>query len=142
MATVIVASSKANAAKRIQFEGSTFGELKANQEFASLYESGLDAVVNPGNVTLRGDDSVLPQGDFKVFLIPSKNKAGYFDLDDTLDEIKEELEEVLEYQVSQIKEAILAKVREFKNNPENQPWNAPGEVDQELQEAIQQAKNI
>jgi len=78
MATITVASAKTNQAARIEFTGSTFGDLKRNAEFLAIYGSGdgVDAVVKPGNVTLRDDQSTLPPGNFSIFLVPTKNKAG------------------------------------------------------------------
>ncbi|MEI6186922.1 MAG: hypothetical protein WCP46_00270 [Alphaproteobacteria bacterium] len=81
---VIVASAKTNAAVRINdFAGVTFGDLKANSAFAGIYNGGdgVEVVVKPGNITLRGDDSILPTEDFNVFIIATKNKAGITDSD-------------------------------------------------------------
>lgn len=74
---VIVASTAANVAQPIEaFTGRTFADLKRNSVFASLYQGGVEAILSPGNVTLTRDDATLPETDFKVFLVPTKNKAG------------------------------------------------------------------
>jgi hypothetical protein len=135
MRTVIVASPKANAAKRIQFEGTTFGELKRNSEFASLYGSGdgVEAVVNPGNLTLRGDDSVLPEGDLKVFIIATKNKAGWCEsVEDVMEEVQEALEEVNQAQLNSLKDALIAVIK----------GNTVKSDDAELQKVLREAGNI
>ena len=75
--TVIVAAPSTSKAVKIEgFTGSTFADLKRNSQFASLYQSGLEAILSPGNVTLTRDDASLPSENFKVFLVPTKNKAG------------------------------------------------------------------
>jgi hypothetical protein len=77
--TVVIASAKTNRAAKVEdFSGRTFGDLKSNSIFSSIYGdgSGVEAIVKPGNVSLRDDSSVLPDGDFSVFLVPTKNKAG------------------------------------------------------------------
>lgn len=71
---VCVASSAGNAIKLEAFEGTTWGELKPL--VANVLVGEYEAVVKPGNITLRGDDSILPEGDLRVFIIPKKNKAG------------------------------------------------------------------
>lgn len=77
--TVVIASAKANTAIRVErFTGLTFGELRLNPQFASIYGGGdgVEVVIKPGNITVRGDDSVLPTEDFSAFIIATKNKAG------------------------------------------------------------------
>lgn len=77
--TVVIASAKSNTAVRIEgFTGTTFADLKANCQFNCVYGdgNGVEVVIKPGNITLRGDDSVLPEGNFSVFIIATKNKAG------------------------------------------------------------------
>lgn len=76
MATVIVASSAGRAQKVENFYGRTLGDLKANQLVSRLFEGNLEVIVRPGNHSLRGDDSLLPEGNFNVYLVPTKNKAG------------------------------------------------------------------
>lgn len=75
--TVIVASPSSSVAKKItDFNGSTWGELKNHPTVRGLLVSGLEAILNPGNVTLNMEDAQLPEGDFRVFLVATKNKAG------------------------------------------------------------------
>lgn len=71
---VTAASPSANKAKIYETDAKTWGELKSVVK--ELLVGDVEAIVNPGNVTLRGDDSVLPEGDFKLYLVASKNKAG------------------------------------------------------------------
>lgn len=75
--SVIIASPSANKAKKIEnFTGSTYADLKATSVFRELFTSGVQAILSPGNVTLERDDAQLPTENFKVFLVPTKNKAG------------------------------------------------------------------
>lgn len=72
--TVVVASPASNVAKKYETAATTWGQLKA--EISDVYTNGLEAIVNPGNTTLNREDAVLPTGDFRLFLVPKKNKAG------------------------------------------------------------------
>jgi hypothetical protein len=72
---VVIASSVTNKAKKLDTAATTLGELKA--EAPELFGGNVEIIVKPGNVTLRDDGSVLPDGDFKVYVIPTKNKAGH-----------------------------------------------------------------
>src|SRR5687768_1648519 len=75
--TIIVASPAANKAKKIEgFNGRTWGDLKDHPTVRELMVGSVEAIVNPGNVTLSREDAVLPEGDFKLYLVPTKNKAG------------------------------------------------------------------
>ena len=77
--TVVVASSSSNKAKKYETAATTWGELKP--EIRELLTGDLEAIVNPGHVTLSQDNSILPTGDFKLYLIPTKNKAGQITVD-------------------------------------------------------------
>lgn len=77
MRTVIVASPAANKAKKIEgFTGTTWSDLKNHPIVQELSIGNVEAILNPGNHTLTREDAVLPEGDFKLFLVPTKNKAG------------------------------------------------------------------
>lgn len=71
---VVVASPASNQAKQYQTSATTWGELKS--QISDLLVGNVEAIVKPGNVTLTRDDATLPTGDFRVYLIPTKNKAG------------------------------------------------------------------
>lgn len=79
MRNVIVASTASNQAKRISTSATTWGELRVEREVAALISGDVEAIVNPGKVTLGRDESLLPTGDFQLYLIPKKNKAGAAD---------------------------------------------------------------
>jgi len=71
---VIVASAASNKAKQVSTSATTWGEFK--KQIADLLTGDVEAVLKPGNVTLTRDDATLPDTDFRVYLIPTKNKAG------------------------------------------------------------------
>lgn len=71
---VIVASAASNKAKQVSTSATTWGEFKT--QIADLITGDVEAVLKPGNVTLTRDDAALPDGDFRIYLIPTKNKAG------------------------------------------------------------------
>lgn len=74
---IIVAAPATNKAKAVNdFSGSTWGELKNHPVLRELLVGNVEAILNPGNVTLTRDDASLPEGDFRIFLVPTQNKAG------------------------------------------------------------------
>lgn len=73
---VVVGSGAANKGKKFQTSARTLGELKAQSEMNGLWPGSVDFIVKPGNLTLRDDSSVLPEGDFNLYIIATKNKAG------------------------------------------------------------------
>ena len=155
MAKVLVHSQKLNKAGRIsEFNGTTFGELLLQTtengiNINDLYNPDeVEAVVNPGNITLRGTDSVLPQGDIKVFFTIKKNKAGSEDFEEALDDLKydleDEVDEFLQYQLDLVVEAgkvaMRNKIAELRGEVVyNQPQE---ELDEELEALKQEARNI
>jgi hypothetical protein len=153
MATVIVVSQKLNKAGRVSnFTGNTLGELLQMStdngiNIADLYSEGeVEVVANPGNLSLRGLDSVLPEGDVKVFFTIKKNKAGSEDFEDKLDDLKydleDEVDEFLQFQLDLVveagKAAMRAKIAELKGNP----VYTQTETDSELSDALAELNNI
>ena len=110
---VVIASAKSNAAARTMFSGSTFGELKADAVFAGIYGDGdgVEAIVKPGNVTLRDNESVLPEGEFSVFLVPTKNKAGNCGCGE-MEDFEEDLTDMVNEAVGRV---ALAKSQQVYN---------------------------
>lgn len=129
MRTVLVASSVTNKAKKVETEATTWEQFKA--ELGDLVTSGVDAVVKPGNYTLR-NDSTLPTEDFKLFLIPTKNKSGYFDVDDVKDAVSDLIDDAFEKYGDSIVEIIKNAL-----NP-----GAASNEDAELAEALQEAREL
>ena len=97
---IIVASPATRSAKTITTDATTLAELKQNAEFASLYNDGLEAIVGATRVTLSRDEATLPEGDFAIYLVAKKNKAGASSdlltlIKDSIDESNENLREEL-----------------------------------------------
>jgi hypothetical protein len=118
--TVIVASSAGKAQKIENFAGTTWGELKAHPQVAPLLVGDLEAVVNPGKVTLRDNESLLPSTDFKVYLIPTKNKAGTVTQaqaatlgQQIADAILKASQKAQGDEMEQLKESLIEAVEEF-----------------------------
>lgn len=136
----IIASSSANKAKRIETAAATWGELKL--EISELLTGELDAVVKPGNVTLRDDSSILPEGAFNVYLIPRKNKAGISDTDAQsvgtaiVKAIKDASKQASVEEAQSLKENLVETIYEFFDvvKPETE--------DEELKSAIAEAKSL
>lgn len=140
---VIIASSKTNAAARTQFEGTTFGELKLDPVFAGIYGSGegVEAIVKPGNVVLRDDSSVLPEGDFNVFLIPTKNKAGGMDVDDVTSNVEEAIEEFIADELEGLSAALVAFIKDYKKAKSDDGCDGNADCI-ELTSALAEAKSL
>ena len=78
--TAVVVSSAAGKAKKLNTSATNWGQLRS--QIASELGFPVDnvsAVMEPGKVTLSQDDSELFSGDIRIFLVPTKNKAGISD---------------------------------------------------------------
>lgn len=153
--TVIIASAKSNAAIRLEgFTGTTFADLKANSQFASIYGGGegVEVVIKPGNITLRADDSALPTENFSAFIIATKNKAGV-----TAQEAKEISDSVYtailaNSSVASLEEksalttSLVATVNNIygigRGSSVQQPATVQVDMDAELAAALAEARNM
>lgn len=109
MPRVSVASPAANQSKRFETRARTWAELKPEIERLGLSLSGVEAVMRPGNVTLSRNEAELPTEDFKIFLVPTKNKAG--NLDEEAEDLGRELAAVI---ARGARLAGVGRVRELK----------------------------
>ena len=77
---VTIVSTKNNKVKFYETAATTWGELNAeiNKDFDL---SNLKATENVNKTTLEHVDAVLPEGEFRVFLRPTKTKSGNHDFD-------------------------------------------------------------
>lgn len=144
MRTVIVASQAANKAQRIQTDAKTWGELQQNAEVAKLATGNVEAILNPGKVTLNRADAELPEGDFQIFLIPTKNKAGMTeqeaaDLGQVIAKaIVDGAAKATSNEVDELKEELIETIESFFNVD----LDAPSEGDTELTAALEAVKNF
>lgn len=75
MRTITIVSTKNSRIEKHESSATTWGDLKA--EIQDKYDlENLKAVENVGKTTLEHIDAVLPEGDFRLFLRPSKTKSG------------------------------------------------------------------
>lgn len=72
--TVYSTSGKTNV--KIESGATTFGELTPQLRENGFNLDGMKAVVGETKVTLEADGAVLPDGEFKLFLMPLKTKSG------------------------------------------------------------------
>lgn len=72
--TVYSTSGKTNV--KIESTATTFGEFVPQLREQGFSLDGMKAVVGETKVTLEADSAVLPEGEFKLFLMPLKTKSG------------------------------------------------------------------
>lgn len=84
----------------------TLGDLKPLLEQREIDYNGMKLLVGETRNELSVDESILPEGDFKLYLMPQKTKSGN-DLDDALEAL-----EAAEEAISEAKTAILEHIGE------------------------------
>jgi hypothetical protein len=151
---VIVVSQKLNKAGKIEnFEGRTFQDLlnvstDNGINVGDLYNRDeVEVVVNPGNISIRGVDSVLPQEDFKVFFTIKKNKAGMeaTDINKLSQEVKELVKTAQKQSSVEQRTALKQVISEAINNfyrVTPVPSTPVIEVDPELQDALNELNQL
>lgn len=118
--SVIIASQATNKARKVMTSAKTWGELKVQSDVEDLIVGSVEAIVNPGSVTLNRDEAILPETDFKLYLVPTKNKAGSISEWDA-QKIGQEIAEAIkkasklssEEQVSRLKESLIEEIEDF-----------------------------
>ena len=83
----------------IETNVATLGELKPILRQREINYDGMKLLVGETKNELSEDVAILPEGDFKLYITPSKTKSG--GIDDELEEINERLENI-EENVSEI----------------------------------------
>ncbi len=152
---VLIHSQKLNKAGKIEnFEGTTLQDLVNSStsngiNVADLYNSDeVEVVVNPGNIVLRGLDSVLPQQDIKVFFTIKKNKAGMDAVD--INKLGQEVKEIVKTAQKQssaeqrlaLKQVIENAVNSFFRVEPVVTATSVEEVDEELAALIEEGNNL
>ncbi len=148
---VTVASSAANRAKRFETSAATWGELQGEISRAGLSLTNVEAIMSPGNVTLsRNEAELYLDGDFKVFLVPTKNKAGITQAEaekmakDITKAIMTAAERSSVEKVKELKTEIIEQIEQFYDvdldNPteEDDNWG-PGMSKLDEQEELREA---
>lgn len=88
--TVKLINSNLGKVKTIETDAETWGELQGNSEVQSFMEGDVKAVVRQTQNTLESDRAELPEGDFDLFFITKKSKAG----SGWMDEVRKNQEEI------------------------------------------------
>jgi len=76
----------------IETNVSNLGELKPLLTQKEINYNGMKLLIGETKNELSEDVALLPEGDFKLYMVPSKTKSG--GIDDTLEEIDERLEDI------------------------------------------------
>lgn len=116
---VIVASSSANIARKFTTRAGTWGDIQPEILAQGLKLENVEAILKPGNLTLSHVDSVLPAGDFKIYLVPTKNKAGLTQAEAQVigNEITQAIIKAADMassdKIKELKVALIGKIEEF-----------------------------
>ncbi len=82
----------------IETNVSTLGELKPILRQREVNYEGMKLLIGETKNELSQDEAVLPEGDFKLYLMPAKTKSGvnFDNMDENIDEILEKVENIEE----------------------------------------------
>lgn len=117
MRNVKVFSTKLNKTTVLQTSATNWGELSTYLTSKGLFNpGGMKAVERDSKATLEHKEAILPDGDFTLVLIPTKNESGGFIdadefgewLDERFNELKEDIAAYLEENEVTDEEASLA----------------------------------
>ena len=72
----ITVYSTSNGTSRIESAATTWAELRSDMVSLGISSSNMKAIIGETRTTLESSMSVLPAGDFKLFLTPVKTKSG------------------------------------------------------------------
>lgn len=111
----------------------TLGELKPILSEREIDYSGMKLLVGETRNELNVDDAILPEGDFKLYLMPQKTKSGGLEndiesLQDSIDIVENKVDRIL---------SILDNGRTSESKP-----SAKNSVSYEDQEAIEDLKRL
>lgn len=81
----------------IETNVSTLGELKPILRQREVNYDGMKLLVGETKNELSQDEAILPEGDFKLYLMPAKTKSGvdFDEMEETLERIESKLDRVL-----------------------------------------------
>jgi hypothetical protein len=102
MRKVTVFSTTTNRKVVVTTDVTTWGQLKAVSEVRGLLADNMDYVVKETKLGLASDESVLPTGDFTVFMIQKKTKAGVIS--------RERMREIIEEETDELVNSILERL--------------------------------
>ena len=111
--------STVGASGTIDTDVRTLGELKPLLRQREINYEGMKMLVGETRNELGVDEAVLPEGDFKLYLMPEKTKSGNIQID-RLREILEEAEEIvdsLEEQLDNVSTACVSSPSSYAKGP-------------------------
>ena len=113
----------------IETNVSTLSELKPLLRQREINYDGMKMLVGETKNELSQDEAILPEGDFKLYLMPAKTKSGIdFDtMDENIDEILEKVKNIDE--ILEKVEGIESKLDKILDLPRT-PISAPVSVSQ------------
>ena len=81
----------------IETNVSTLGELKPILRQREVNYDGMKLLVGETKNELSQDEAILPEGDFKLYLMPAKTKSGvdFDEMEEAVERIEDKLDEVL-----------------------------------------------
>ena len=81
----------------IETNVSTLGELKPILRQREINYNDMKMLVGETKNELSQDEAILPEGDFKLYLMPAKTKSGVYldEMEETLERIENKLDMVL-----------------------------------------------
>ena len=81
----------------IETNVSTLGELKPLLRQREVNYDGMKLLVGETKNELSQDEAILPEGDFKLYLMPAKTKSGvdFDEMEETLERIESKVDRIL-----------------------------------------------
>ena len=81
----------------IETNVSTLGELKPILRQREVNYDGMKLLVGETKNELSRDEAILPEGDFKLYLMPAKTKSGvdFDEMEETLERIESKVDRIL-----------------------------------------------
>ena len=81
----------------IETNVSTLGELKPILRQREVNYDGMKLLVGETKNELSEDEAILPEGDFKLYLMPAKTKSGvdFDEMEETLERIESKVDRIL-----------------------------------------------
>jgi len=103
---IVIYSTKTGRAVSLETPVSTWAELRSMSEMSSLLNESMTATIVETKTQLVDGDSILPTGDFKLVLTPTKTKAGteVIDVAAVVLRLKEEFNEAFNRVMEEIEE--------------------------------------
>lgn len=97
MKTVKVASTKLGKKTTISTTASAWGELRpVLVEKGWFNASTMKAILLPDKVTLEHDEAVLPDGNFNIVIVPTKNDSGNDISEEEFNDFVEQMNELID----------------------------------------------